>query len=182
MKTGSSKVARRYAKAMVQLCDERGDGDTVRQDLRRVLELLAVNAEAAVFLANPVAAPDARKAVLRTLADSLKLIETTHNLLFVLLDRGRIADIAGIAREFELALQARTGRVQAEVKTAVRLEEASLAKVRANLKRLLDKEVDVVATVDPAILGGLVVTIGNTVYDASVRNHLDRLRHRLTPQ
>ncbi len=179
MKTGSSKVARRYAKAMVQLCDERGDGDTVRQDLRRVLEVLAVNAEAAAFLANPVAAPDSRKAVLRTLVDTLKVVETTRNLLLLLLDRGRIAEIAGIAREFDLALNARTGRVQAELKTAVVLEEASLQKVRASLKQLLAKEVDLAATVDPEILGGLVVTVGNTVYDASVRNHLDRIRHRL---
>lgn len=182
MKTGSTKVARRYAKAMVQLCDERGEGDVVRQDLRKVLDVLTATPETAAFLGSPVVALTSRKAVLATLAERLGLALTTRNLLYLLLDNGRIGEVAGVAEQLELLLNARTGRVAGQVKTAVPLDDAGLNAVRASLRQRLGKDVDLTPTVDPQILGGVVVTIGNTVYDASVRNHLDRLRHRLIAQ
>jgi F-type H+-transporting ATPase subunit delta len=182
MKTGSSKVARRYAKAMVQLCDQRGDGDAVRKDLKQVLGLLQVTPDAVALLASPVVALASRKAVLTSIADRLDVGQTARNLLYVMLENGRIGEVAGVAEQLELLLNARTGRVAGEVKTAVPLDEAGLGKIVASMRQRLGKEVDLAPSVDPEILGGVVVTIGNTVYDASVRNHLGRLRHRLTAQ
>jgi len=182
MKTSSSKVARRYAKAMVSLCDSRGDGEAVRAALGRLEQVLDGAPEALMFLANPTVALDARKAVLKSLLDGAKIEGSARNLVSLLLDNGRIGELRQIATAFADMLDDRSGRVQVEVVSAVALADASIQRLRALLQRMLSREVMLRATVNPDLIGGLVVHVGNTVYDASVLNHLNRLRHRMVAQ
>ncbi len=182
MKTSSSKVARRYAKAMVGLCDQRGDGEAVRAALGRLELVLDGAPEALIFLANPTIALSARKAVLKALLDGAKVDGSAFNLVSLLLDKGRIAELRHISTAFAAMLDDRSGRVQAEVVSATALTDASVQRLRALLQRMLSREIVLHASVNPDLIGGLVVHVGNTVYDASVLNHLNRLRHRLVAQ
>lgn len=182
MKTSSSKVARRYAKALVNLCDERGDGEAVRAALGRLEQVLDAAPESLAFLANPTMALESRKAVLKSLLDGAQIDGSARNLVSLLLDKGRIGELRHIAAAFAAMLDERTGRVQAEVVSAVALQDATVQRLRALLQKMLSREIVLHARVDADLIGGLVVHVGNTVYDASILNHLNRLRHRMVEQ
>ena len=182
MKTSSSKVARRYAKAMVSLCDQRGDGEAVRIALTRLGSVLQGAPDALIFLPNPTIPVAVRHTVLQSVLDGAKVEGTARNFISLLLDKGRISEVGHITDAFAAMLDERTGRIQAEVVSAVALGDAAVERLRALLGRMLSREVVLQAHVDPDLIGGLRVHVGNTVYDASVRNHLNRLRHRLVAE
>jgi F-type H+-transporting ATPase subunit delta len=182
MNPASFKVARRYAKALVSLCDERGDGVQARQDLDALVAVMAQNAVAAALLANPTVAIAQRKGLLGQMLDALKVQDTARNLASLLLDKGRIASLEAVSREFNALLDQRSGRTEAQVTSAVALDDAAKARLQQSLGQLLGKQVQLTAAVDPQLIGGLVVRVGNTVYDASVANHLARLRQQLVTE
>jgi F-type H+-transporting ATPase subunit delta len=179
MKTSSSKLARRYARALVTLCDERGDGEAVRASLRTLAQVWVETPGALAYLANPTIAVETRRQTLDKVLTAAQAEGTARTFVQVLLDKGRIAELPGIETEFTAMLDARTGRVQADVVSATPLTQPSLDRLRELLARLLAKDVVLHPSVDAELLGGVVVRVGNTVYDASARNHLNRLRHRL---
>ena len=179
MKSTSSKVARRYARALALLCDERGDGATVAAALADLAKVLRAEPAALAFLADPtVPAETRRTAVVRAL-DGLGIAGTARAFVMVLADKRRIGDLPAIETAFAHLLDARTGRVHAHAKSAAPLGDAAVQRLKGVLERLLGKAVQLTTETDPDLLGGLVVRVGNTVYDASVRNHLNRLRHQL---
>lgn len=182
MKSTSSKVARRYARALLSLCDERGDGEQVRGALERLVALLDAAPEAMPFLANPTVAEEARRRLLKTVAEQASVEGTARNLVELLLDKSRIGELERIAVEFTALLDARSGRAQAEVVSAVPLSPPAQERLRGLLQQMLNKDVILRTSVDAGLLGGMVVRVGNTVYDASVRNHLDRLRHAMVTE
>lgn len=179
MKSGSAKVARRYAKAMLALTDECGDGQQVRRDLDGLAAVLAQAPDVAAFLADPTTAADARQAVLGKLLASCGVEGSARNLACLLLDKGRMTELPLIAQQFGALIDARSNRTEAQVTSAVALSADAAARLQATLRGLLGKDVTLVQTVDADLLGGMVVRVGNTVYDTSVRNHLNRLRHQM---
>lgn len=179
MKSTSSKVARRYARALALLCDERGDAAAVALALGNLARVLRGEPEALAFLADPtVPAETRRTAVVRAL-DGLGIGGTARAFVMVLTDKHRVSDLPAIESAFASLLDARTGRVHAHVTAATALGDAAVERLKGVLERLLGKEVQLSASSDVDLIGGLVVRVGNTVYDASVRNHLNRLRHQL---
>lgn len=179
MKQGSLKVARRYAKALISLCDERGDGEAVRAHLLAVCAALDAVPEAHALVANPTIPLDQRRAVLTAVMGACGVAGTAVNLLQLLLDKGRIQVLPAISAEFSALLDLRSGRTEAQVTSAVALSEDAKTRLQGLLVRLLGKQVVLQASVDDQLIGGLVVRVGNTVYDASVANHLARLRQAL---
>ncbi len=179
MKQGSVKVARRYAKALVSLCDERGDGEVVRGHMQAMAVALAEVGEARAILTNPSVALEQRRAVLAAVVNACGVSGTAKDMVNLLLDKSRISSLADISKEFTALQDARSGRTQALVTSAVALGDGAKQRLQDLLGRLLGKRVALDAQVDPSLLGGLVVRVGNTVYDASVANHLARLRQTL---
>lgn len=179
MKSASIKVARRYARAIAQLCEERGDGEQVRATFSAIDAALTSVPGALVLLANPTLPLSDRKAMLTALADGCGAQGTAKNAVLLLLDKGRISAFSAIRTEFNALLDQKTGRAEATVVSAVALDAAATKRLQALMTRLVGKEVSLTASVDPALIGGLVVRVGNTVYDASVANHLARLRQSL---
>lgn len=177
--SASTKVARRYAKAVMSLCDERGDGEVVRTALDTLAAVLTQVPQALQFLSNPTMPFDERRNLLVQLLDATAVQGTARNVVLLLLDKGRIAEILRVREEFSTLLDLKTGRVEAQVSSAVELSAAARERVQVLLGRLLGKEVVLMARVDPALIGGVVVRIGNTVWDGSVANHLNRLRQQL---
>lgn len=180
--SASTKLARRYAKAVISLCDERGDGQAVRAALDGLVAVLGQVPEALQLLANPTVPLDQRKALLTQLLDATAVQGTARNLVQLLLDKGRIIEIAAVRQEFSALLDQQTGRVEAQVSAPIALAPEAQQRVQALLAKMLGKEVVLATQVDPALIGGLVVRIGNTVWDGSVANHLNRLRQQLNAE
>jgi F-type H+-transporting ATPase subunit delta len=172
-------VAERYAIALVELCDERGEQDTVRAGFDGIIAVLKDADGVFAFLTNPTISGLERRKVLDTLLQTAGITGTLASFVRLLLDKQRFEAIEAIHTAFIERLDARTGRVQATVTSAVPLDAAAHSRVTAALGKALGREVDIESDVDPALIGGLIVRVGHVVYDGSVRNHLDRIRERL---
>jgi len=182
MKSVSLRVARRYARAVASLCVERGDAAAVRAAFDTLITALDGAPGALAFLANPTVRLNERAEVLRALLDGCQIQGAARDTACLLLDKGRIAILPALRAEFAIILDAQTGRVEGKVTSAAPLSDAALARLQGLLKRQLGKEVSLSTAVDPALIGGLVVQIGHTVFDASIAHQLERLRQQLGAQ
>lgn len=174
-----SAVERRYGRALVELCDAQSNHDAIRADFDRFAQLLQEAPEVTGFLANPVVPEADRRKLLEDMLGRLHITGPVANLTRILLDKGRFGAATGIHACFSELIDSRTGRLQALVTSATPLTDEAKARVHAMLTAQFDKQVVLETAVDEALIGGLVVRVGNTVYDGSVRNHFDRLRDKM---
>jgi F-type H+-transporting ATPase subunit delta len=137
------------------------------EDLRRVWESPAISADQKRNLLDSIVAR--MEGVPREL----------RNFLAVLIDQSRIGSIAMIAKQFETEVNSRLGRIEADVTSARALTEAERAALVAKISEVTGRVVSARYSVDAALLGGATVRVGSTVYDGSVRGHLQKIREQL---
>lgn len=172
-------MAKRYAKALLEAAAEAGVLEQVAADLEALSPHFA-GKEVAGFFANP-AVPRARKeAALTAAAERASASPLSVSLLRLLVARERVGLLPDIARLFRDLADERTGRVRAEVTAAVPLPAASLEALAAQLSAATGRQVHLTPRVDPTVLGGLVARVGSTLYDASLRTQLRRMREVLS--
>ncbi|MEK7366392.1 MAG: ATP synthase F1 subunit delta [candidate division NC10 bacterium] len=172
-------MAKRYAKALLEAAAEAGVLEQVAADLEALGPHFA-GKEVAGFFANP-AVPRARKeAALAAAAERASASPLSVSLLRLLVARERVGLLPDIARLFRDLADERTGRVRAEVTAAVPLPAASLEALAARLSAATGRQVHLTPRVDPTVLGGLVARVGSTLYDASLRTQLRRMREVLS--
>jgi F-type H+-transporting ATPase subunit delta len=94
--------------------------------------------------------------------------------------RGRPGSIPAMRRHFEELVRRQRGIARAEIRSALPLDEQDRAELERTLERLAGREVELTELVDPSLIGGISVRIGDRLYDASIRSRLERLRARLT--
>lgn len=170
--TGS--IARRYAKALFLLAKEEGSLEQTGVELQQIADV-ACDPKLAETLSNPLLSPRTRQAVAQTLADRLALRRTTRNFLCLLADNHRLDQIVGIADHYRRLLDDARGRVRATLHSAVPLGEDQQQRLVAAFERVTGKTVLATTTVNPALLGGVVVEIAGKVYDGSLRTQLQHL-------
>jgi F-type H+-transporting ATPase subunit delta len=173
----SSGVAKRYAAAVFELAEEAGSHDIWLANLE-TLAATANDPTGQAFFANP-SIPIAEKQ--KTIAQLLPGPEQqqARNLINILVTRQRFESIPAILAEYnDLVLQAR-GVVVADVTTAVELSTEERERVAEGLRRMVGRTVEMHTTVDPAIIGGLIIRVGDQLIDSSVAARLDALRTTL---
>jgi F-type H+-transporting ATPase subunit delta len=174
--------ANRYAKALFDVAlQEKADLEKIGSDLSEVTEVLG-NPELQQAAARAVVPEAARVALIEQIADRLGVTVQVKKLL-VMLTRGRrlnlVADLTEAYRERLLAHQ---NIVRAEVTSAVPLSPEKTSALEQSLANVTGKKVELSVSVDPELLGGVVATIGSTVYDGSVKTQLQRMRQELVEQ
>jgi F-type H+-transporting ATPase subunit delta len=174
-------VARRYAKALLELGTESGQLDKIVDDFATVADAWATSAELRNALENPRVPHPNKSAVMGELADQIGATPTTRNALLLLVDRRRVRALPHLARSLSELADARKGLVRAEVTTATPLSEAYYGRLQAELERLTGRRVLVDRKTDSALVGGVVTRIGDRVFDGSLRARLESLRDRLVP-
>ena len=167
-----------YAEALLEAAGEKGRLAEVREELADFAEAVESNDELRAFLRNPQVKPHVKRdALAELLADADELV---RNFLLLLAEKGRIAETGEIQSEFE-RLIAREARVlELELTTAVELSDDEAAQLVRRIEDAAGRRVEATRTVDPNIIGGIVVQAGSRRLDASVRGRLDRLRQELT--
>ena len=173
MITGS--LARRYAKAILGLQPL----DRIANDLRSLAAAMTASEELATLLANPAIRRGDRKKVVDALLDRVDAQPNTRNLIHLLLDGERLPALPSIARELDAMIEAKAGRVSADVVSARPLDSQQIQQITAALERISGKRVDMRRREDPALLGGVVAKVGDVVYDGSLRTQLSNLRDEL---
>jgi F-type H+-transporting ATPase subunit delta len=178
MVTGS--LARRYARAVVALGAAHGNLDKVGADLRLLAHAMHDSAELVTVLTNPAIRRADRRRVIDGLLRRVDAAPHTRNVVYLLLDGERLGSLEAISREVDAMIEARAGRMLAEVTSARPLDAAQLSQITAALEQLSGKKVAVTRREDPGLLGGVVAKLGDTVYDGSLRTQLRTLRDELT--
>ena len=169
--------ARRYAEAAFEIGRADGTLDQWQRDLELLRDVLGQ--EDLRTLAEHPAVPYADKErVLRRIVGDLS--DEALNLVLLMIRRGRPRAIAGMVEQFAALVRRERGIALAEVRTALPLEDAQRSAVTDRLHELTGSTIEINEVVDESLIGGITVRIGDQLYDASVRNRLERLRARLT--
>lgn len=175
----AGSLARRYARAIVSLGEDQKNLDKIGADLHAFAQALKVSQELVKILSNPAFPRADRKKIVDALASRFSVQPVTRTFLYVLLDKERLDQLPAISREIDALLEARAGRIGAEVTSATPLSAQQLAAITATLEKLSGKKVHVEKREDPALIGGVVAKLGDVVYDGSVRTQLRQLRDSL---
>lgn len=174
----NSHVAAAYARSILDLANEQQQADAVGQEMRDLGQLFEQTEGFAELLANPGVAESER----RTLLDRAfrgRLSPLVMNLLGVMQDKGRLPMVRHVARVYQELLDAQQGNVEVEVTVAQSLSEQQQRDLRQRIGETLGKNIVMHETVDPQIIGGLVLRVRDRLIDASVRTQIDSMREKI---
>jgi F-type H+-transporting ATPase subunit delta len=170
-------TARRYAEAIFEIADRDGNVERWLEELQTVAA--AVSDESVVRgLEDPNVAIERRLAALQG-AVGAGMVPQMNNLLALIVRRRRIEMLPQIAREFKRLYNKGAGIVEATAFSATPLDEGELAALRSRLEQMTGGRIELGTAVDPSLLGGVQVRVGDMLIDGSVRGRLERLRNRL---
>ena len=170
-----ASLAGRYASALFDLASEKGCVSAVETDLDNLGAALAESAEVSALIRNPeISRGDLGKAM-AALGDLLELSDLSRNFLGVLAQNRRLAELPAVIRAFAAIAAAQRGEVTAEVASAHPLSDEQVSLLQEKLKIREGRNVKIKTSVDPGLLGGLVVTIGSRRIDGSIRTRLNSL-------
>jgi F-type H+-transporting ATPase subunit delta len=171
-------IARRYAAALYEDAASRGLLAEVDTDLQFLDASLQASRELGRVFMSPVVSREKKKRIIEQLFGAHVGGETIR-FLNLLVDKQREDVLPEISRVFRQLRDARDGVIEAHVRVARPMDSASESALVKNIERMTGKKVRLSSTVDPALIGGVVVRIGDTMYDGSVRQRLKALRQRM---
>ena len=171
-----------YANALADVALAQGAADPALQQLSDFGAALAGSPELRNFLASPAVPREAKHGVIEKIAARLGAGKIIRNFVFIIADHQRTRILPEIIAAFQDVIRQRQGITEAEISTAIELSAAQKKRFAQTLERLTGKKVQAKYSLDPAVLGGAVVRVGDTIYDGSVRHSLNELRARLTAE
>ncbi len=173
--TDASGLAGRYAGALFDLAKDQGALDQVQADLSSFKGMLAASADLTRLIESPAIARDDQVRALTSVARAAGASDLTIRFLGLLADKRRAFALPQIIDAFGAMLAEEKGEVVAELASAVELSEAQVDTVRKTISKSVGKTVTMTLTVDPSLLGGLVVRVGSRMIDASLKTKLHQL-------
>ena len=171
-------AARRYAEAAFETGRADGTLDAWERDMGKLAETMRHD-ELRRLLQHPAITFAEKERVLRTVMGR-GVAPAALNLVLLMVRRGRPGAIEPMIARFAELLRRERGIELAQVRTALPLDDTQRAEITSRLRALTGSQIEMDETVDPDLIGGVAVRIGDQLYDASVRNRLERLRARLT--
>jgi F-type H+-transporting ATPase subunit delta len=168
---------RRYAEALYRAATDKGDLAAVRGGLEDVVASIREVPELGAVLRNPQLDSRAKVGVVEDLTASAN--ELVRNTLLLLVEKGRIGEVEDVAKEFEALVAKAERRLELELTTAVELSDEEADSLVQRISGTLGRPIDARRSVDPGLIGGLVLQVGSLRLDASVRGRLDKLRREL---
>jgi F-type H+-transporting ATPase subunit delta len=177
----AAHISRRYARALLELGMGEGNLDALVGDVTKLAEIYEGSADLRASVDNPIVPLATKKAIVNELCDKLAVGKTAKHVTLLLGDRRRLALLPEIAQMLREMNDAKKGLLRAEVTTAVALSDAFYQKLLTTLEKLSNKRVVLDKKHDPALIGGVVLRIGDLVLDSSLKTRLDGLKHALLP-
>lgn len=171
-----------YANALADVALAQGAADAALKQLGDFAAAFAGSPELRNFLASPAVPRDAKHGVIEKICSRVGGGKIIRNFLFVIADHQRSHVLQEIVAAFQDVIRQRQGIAEAEISSAVELSAAQKKRFAQSLERLTGKKIQAKYSLDPALLGGAVVRVGDTIYDGSVRNSLNEMRARLVAE
>jgi len=171
------EIAQVYARSLFEVAQEQGKLDVVREELGQITEALEENAELRLFFFSPYFSTDEKRDGLRrTVTDADPV---TMNVLDILVENHRLPVLPRLRREYERRWRDANNLLPVTVTSAVELDDAVVERIGDEIGRQTGRTVELTREVDPSIVGGFVVRVGNAILDASIKNRLDNLRKQI---
>jgi F-type H+-transporting ATPase subunit delta len=168
------EIARVYAEALFDVAKEKGNLDQVREELSQFAAVLDGNREMQVFFFSPYfSSTEKRDGIERAISGA---DPEFVNFLELLTEKHRMPVIFRIRRQFEDLWKKENRKLDVTVTSAIELEPEVVSKIGSEIESQTGQSVELSSRVDDAILGGIVLQVGNMVLDASIRNRLEKLR------
>ena len=174
-----ASLSGRYALALFELARDARSIDAVEASLATVRDALRDSDDLRTLVASPVVGRGAATKTVLAVADQLGLDATTRSFLGVLAENRRLGALPAIVRAYRTLASRHRGELTAEVTSAHPLTEDQVVELKQQLRQRVGREVAVDLSVDPALLGGLVVRIGSQMIDSSIRTRLNALAHAM---
>jgi len=173
------KIARRYAKALLNIGEEDGGYETYLEEIEGVASLLDREHILREVLVNPAFDLPQRRAILSDLASRLGLSPVIGSVIQLLLHKNRLIYLPDIAAVYRDLVDEMIGRARAYLVTAYELPPEKVEDLADALETLVQKKVVLRVDQDPSLIGGVVATIGDRIYDGSLKTQLANMRQRL---
>ena len=174
----STKAAIRYAKAILDLSNSKGISESVNNDMKLIASTINGNLELNTFIQNPTIKVEVKESALLEVFATVDNV--TKGLLHLLFENKRFEILEAIAVKYSELFDVMNNIEVAKVTTAIAMDAALEAKVLAKIATLSDKKITIENIVDPAIIGGFILRIGDQQYNASVANRLQVLKRELS--
>jgi F-type H+-transporting ATPase subunit delta len=168
------QIADVYARSLFEVARDAGRLDVVREQIGQFADAVDENRELQVFFFSPYFSTEEKTEGLKKLVDGPDPI--VLNFLTLLVEKHRMPAIFRIRTAFDQLWDVENHRLPVEVTSAIELENKVIKQIGDRIAEQTGQKIELTATVDPDVIGGLVVRVGNTVLDASIRHRLDQLR------
>ncbi|MGB3182504.1 MAG: ATP synthase F1 subunit delta [Cyclobacteriaceae bacterium] len=172
------RVASRYAKSLLELSVEKGLLEDIQKDMRLFSDTVNENREFELLLKNPVVTPSKKLTILKRIFEG-KVNNMTLQFFAIITRKSRESFLPLIAKEFKTQYNTHKGIQRAEVITTFPLSESLRSEFLSIIKRETGKEIELTEIVDPSILGGFVLKIGDRQIDDSLSSKLKELRYKM---
>lgn len=172
-------LAKRFAKSLIAIEQEEKRYKETGAELRNIAAAFVANPEIKRFLLNPMYKIEDRQALANRVAESLNISPSVKQFLSVLIVARAVALIEDISAAYDRMEDKLAGRMAVTVETAISLEEGRIAEIKKKLEQIIKKEIILSVKKNPALIGGLVFRVGNTILDGSVKTQLEKVRERI---
>jgi len=174
------RIAKRYAKALFEIAEETKKLEKITNDVVFIDSLIRSSRELQLFLKSPIIKEDKKREVLKEIFSDSRIDPVTLKFIMLLVEKKREDILHDIVKVYQQIYDEKMGIVSAEVVTAVEVGERLKKKIEQKILELTGaKKVKASYRVDPSIIGGIVIRVGDTVYDASIRRRIQLLREQL---
>ncbi|HPX55085.1 MAG TPA: F0F1 ATP synthase subunit delta [Syntrophales bacterium] len=177
--SGSSTIAKRYARAFFDIAAEENRYEEYYVELLKFSSIVEENADLKEFLSNPIFNNEDKKEVVKTILEKISLSGIAANFLNLLADKQRIGILPDVVRCYREFMDEALKKVRVHVKTAFTLSSELSEGLMKGLEEMTGKQVEMTVEEDPSLLGGVVVKVGDTLYDGSIKSQLNNIRNLL---
>jgi F-type H+-transporting ATPase subunit delta len=171
------EIAQVYARSLFEVAKEHDKLDVVREQLGEIADAVAESRDLQVFFFSPYLSTDEKvEGLHRALTDA---DEAVVNFVELLIEKHRMPALFRIRREFDSLWEEENRLLPVQVTSAIELDESTVRQIGDAIGKQTGRRIELTSQVDPGILGGIVLRVGNSILDASIRNRLEKLRKQV---
>jgi F-type H+-transporting ATPase subunit delta len=171
------EIAQVYARALFEAATEQDKLDLVREQLGQLSDALSSSRELQIFFFSPYFSTEEKKAGLHRAIEGAD--EAILNFLELLVENHRMPVIFRIRRVYDRLWEEANRLLPVQITSAIALDPQVVERIGEEIGRQTGRRVELTSTVDPAVIGGIVLRVGNSILDASIRNRLENLRKQV---
>lgn len=172
----NNTLARRYAKALVQIGSEDNLIDSFRSELSAIDFLFSSNPELKAVFSNPAFTAEQKKEIMKDLIVKLNCSKLVSNFILLLVDKNRVAFLDQIVATYQALADEQSDIIRPLIKTAFALDDSQVESIKSALETQSGKKVLPQLEIDPSLLGGVVTQIGDIAFDSSVKTQLKQIQ------